>query len=360
MADITASLAALSASLQDNGLGATLSPLTGIGAGGSQGPVGVIEGVEEQLTGSFSSTGNADGTFLVALLPLTGSFSTTNVLAATLSLGSASFSGDPGVTGVVLATMLAPTSSLAGDPLQLNSLAGALSAPTSSLSGFIVAAGPVAARLARAIGSFQGQLGSVGSIAALLEQLSSSASGSSTLSGSIAIALPRSMAYFSGDQNLAAVLDAWAMNTRNNAVSKYPGYPANSYARYNRTYLAAGPNGILNLAGDPNVDFDSAGISWVIRTGQTDDKKSALKRITEVLLGVRYDGPVRMRIWKDENTYFDYILPNLSEDVLQQVRAKPGKGLRSRYYKIELSGVGTRFELDSLQATMPETTRRIG
>jgi hypothetical protein len=92
-----------------------------------------------------------------------------------------------------------------------------------------------------------------------------------------------------------------------------------------------------------------------------DDKNSMLKRLEEVLLAIRYDGPIRVRVWTDDNSFFDYNLSNYREDVLHQVRAKLGKGARSRFYRIELSGINnTAAEISSMQLPMIPLRRRVG
>jgi hypothetical protein len=169
--------------------------------------------------------------------------------------------------------------------------------------------------------------------------------------------MPRPVAYALGDAAVTSALRAWVMNTRSNDTTEYTNYPFNSYAKFNNAYLGAGPSGIFVLSGP---DDAGTATSWLVRTGQHDDKKPYLKRLVELLLGVRYDGTVRVRVLKDDSVGYDYVLPALRSVDLQQVRVKTGKGLRSRYFQIELSGSGAHFELDSLQATMPVTTRRVG
>lgn len=355
MSDISASLAALTASLQDNGLGATLEALTGELVG-VQGPIAILDGELVTLTGDFASPGNGDGILSARLERLSIEFQFPATLDGSLEPVTAEFVGDPGLIGSILSRLEALTGSFDGTTPHLGTLAGTLQARTSSLQGLIVAEGTLSGALRRLQFEATGVLGAIGSIDATFERLTAVLTGSPEASGTMSLLLPAMWGSFSGEENLAAGLDAWAINTRTNAVTSYPAYPANSLARYNGTYLAAGPSGLILL---DSSDALESGTGWRIRTGQLDDKRATLKRLTELLLALRYDGPVNVRIWRDDETYYDYALPNRRANVLHQVRAKPGRGSRSRYYKIELSGTG-RLELDSLQATMPDTSRRIG
>lgn len=352
---IGATLQALTASLQDNGLGPSLEALTGELAG-QQGPVGQITVSFSLATGAFASPGNVDATLAGTLNLLTGTFGAPAGVAVTIELPTGAFVGVLGTLGDMSGVLAVPTMALAGVSPHLGSITASLQAPTVSAAGLIVLAGTFAASMRAPAAALVGVMGVGGSISASLKQPTAALSAYIQVTGSIAASLPRPWGYAAGAPAVdGSALETWAMNTRNNAVTRYPSFPANSFARYNGTYIAAGPAGIYTLGGDLESDAN-----WQVRTGQLDDKKAGLKRLTEVLLGVRYAGPVTVRVWKDEETYYDYALPNLKPDVLQQVRAKVGKGLRSRYFKIELLGTGGRFELDSLQASMPETSRRVG
>lgn len=354
-ADIVASLAALTGAFQDNGFGGSFE-LVESSFDGTQGPVGDILVSFEPITGDFTSPGNEDGVLDASFSLIAGSFTPPNGVVASLEQMTGSLTGLQGVIGSFQGTFEAFTPSFIGNTPYVGVLTGSLQTLTGSFAGGPPHTGLLLASLRPLQGTFTGLLGQTGTIVASLRPITAVFTGGVVGTGLLATSLPRILGYFSGGPAVdGTTLETWAMNTRTNAVTKYPAYPANSFARYNGTYLAAGPTGIYTLGGDLEADA-----AWKVRTGLLDDKKAGLKRMTEVLLGTRYDGPIVVRIWKDENTYYDYALPNIKQDVLQQVRAKIGRGLRSRYYKIELLGTGGRFELDSLQATMPLTTRRAG
>jgi hypothetical protein len=104
---------------------------------------------------------------------------------------------------------------------------------------------------------------------------------------------------------------------------------------------------------------DSDGVDWALATGAMDDDKPELKRLVNVLMGLRYDNPVRVTVTKDADISYEYSFDNYRPGLLHQARVPIGKGMRSRYYKVGLVGTG-RFELDSMQVDMPRTSRRVG
>lgn len=157
---------------------------------------------------------------------------------------------------------------------------------------------------------------------------------------------------------LAETYRTHAMNTTVNAVTEYTGFRFNSYAQIDGAYYGAGPDGLVRIDGDNDA---GANINWKIRTGQTDDKQIELKRLPEVVMGLRASGPVRVRVYPDDNQFFDYMLPNVNTATIRQHRVKPGKGMRGRYFAVELQGTSNAaIELDSLQLNFKPTTRRLG
>lgn len=157
---------------------------------------------------------------------------------------------------------------------------------------------------------------------------------------------------------LAQTYRTFVFNTSNRAVTEYQNYRFNSYARIGGNYYGAGPDGFIKLDGTTDA---GANINWSLRTGQLDDKDIKLKRLPEVVMGLRASGPIRVRVRPDDNTFTDYMLPAINTQTLRQQRVKCGKGVRGRYFAVELQGVNNAtLELDSMQVNMTSTTRRIG
>lgn len=346
-------LVALAASGYEPGGAPTLEVLTATGQGYSADAQGAS--TLEALTGSGTQLGNNDATGAVEFEPLAGIGYTPVSGQGTFEALTAAGQSDSGQVGAGAPLLAALTAS--GVALSVGDASGAAILQQLAASGVAQNGGDAtgAASLLRLAGRGQSDSGTVGSGAPALVALVASGTGYTAGTASGAVLLPRLLAYGVGESAVSAATDSFAMNTRTNAVTRYPSLPVNSLARYNGTYIGAGPDGLVSMEGPDELDT-----SWTVRTGQLDGKNAMLKRLTEVLMGVRYSGPVRVRIWTNDSTYYDYAMPNLTLNEIQQVRAKVGKGLRSRYFKVELSGESGRFELDSLQATMVPTTRRIG
>ncbi len=162
----------------------------------------------------------------------------------------------------------------------------------------------------------------------------------------------------SGGVVLTETFRTFVMNTRSGGVTEFQNFPFNSYAKIGDKYYAAGVTGLYLLEGSSD---NNVSINWRFRTGQLDDKTDALKRLPEVLMGLRMSGPVRVRVWYNDTSYADYVLPPVNTSSLYQHRVTPGRGMRSRYYAIELQGVAnSAAEIDSLQPMFSKTTRRLG
>lgn len=160
-----------------------------------------------------------------------------------------------------------------------------------------------------------------------------------------------------GEPVIGEVYRTWAMNTQNEALTEYTNYNFNSYANFNGKLYAAGTSGLYSIQG--KLD-DTAGVVWSFQTGFHDDANPQLKRLHQLIMSVRHNAAVRVRVWTDEITFYDYTLANFREQ-LQQVRVKTGKGLRSKFYKIELTSMGgTDFQIDALEVPYVIVNRRIG
>lgn len=178
------------------------------------------------------------------------------------------------------------------------------------------------------------------------------------VSNSGAASLERITGYGIGAATLTNTFSTVVMNARNKGITEYQNYGFNSYARIGTSYYGASSTGLYLLDGD---DDNGTNIDWVVRTSQLDDKSVMLKRLPEIVFGLRSSGPIRVRVYKDDSRYYDYMLPAIKVNTIHQSRVTPGKGMRSRYYAVELQGVSNSvIELDSIQINMTKTTRRVG
>jgi hypothetical protein len=159
-------------------------------------------------------------------------------------------------------------------------------------------------------------------------------------------------------QNLSETYDTKATNTRLGAVTEFSNYKFNSFARIGKDYYGAGPDGLYRLDGATD---NGANINWSLRTGRHDDKVTVMKRVPQVVLGLRSNGNITVRVWSDDNTFHDYPLPKVQTNTIHQHRVVPGKGMESRYFGVELRGVNNAtLELDSMQIDFKHLTTRLG
>lgn len=162
-----------------------------------------------------------------------------------------------------------------------------------------------------------------------------------------------------GEQVDSDTFDIKVVNLRTGAVTEFTNHNYNSFARIGTDYYAAGATGLVKLSGA--TDPGNADINWQFKTGQMDDKNPDLKRLPEVLLGLRSDQRIVVTIYPDDNTSYDYNLPVVKKTTIHQHRVTPGRGMRSRYYSVGLRGKkNATLELDSMQVNFTKTTRRLG
>lgn len=172
------------------------------------------------------------------------------------------------------------------------------------------------------------------------------------------VSIQTAQAVGSASAAVQATFKVVVMNTRTKGVTEYESFPFTSFARTASGYLAVGEDGLVLLGGATD---DGTAIPWSMRTGQMDEGNVNLKRLPEVILGMRSNGDVLVRVHSDDNTHNDYNMAAVKKDTIYQNRVKPGKGLRSRWYSIELQGVaGSDIELTSMQVNMVPVERRLG
>jgi hypothetical protein len=275
-----------------------------------------------------------------------------------------------------LSALTAEGTGLTGTVASAQLVLESLSVESTSVGGSIAAGSP---SFEYAVALAIGVNASVGSAA--LELRSLRASGSA-LNGSVASGAPEleplgasathlAIAVLTADAYLAPMVAhgvssptytdtvrTWSLNVGREALTEYQNFPFLSYAEFAGAHYAAGPDGIFRLEGEQDNGED---VNWSFSTGFIDAKVTTLKRLEEVLLAIRFDGPLRIRVWTDEATYFDYNVSNFRPDVVHQVRAKLGKGLRSRFYRVQVAALsGATAEVHSMQLPMIPLQRRLG
>ena len=136
------------------------------------------------------------------------------------------------------------------------------------------------------------------------------------------------------------------MNLFNQAISTYSNFNFNSIACFNGVYLGATDTGIYTLGGDKDngTDIDSR-----IKTGSMDFGDGFLKYARDIWITHRTDGNIRLKIFIDEDNVAIEKQTNIINDRIMEERIKPPRGLRGRFYTMELRNVaGADFDIDSL------------
>ncbi len=321
--------------------------------GGAASVEAAFERLDVAATGPGTEVGVGAPSFEPLQARALGEFVSAPVLEP-LAADATALNGGVAQVAALLAPMAVSVDAVAEGSGSGAALFGALSAQAQAVAGGV---GTGAAQLRTLQGRGTILVGGAGVAALELEGLQLVAEGHSPTVASAALAFPPLFAEVVAEQAVAQAFKAWAVNARNNGVTEYTAFPYNSLARYNGVYLAAGAGGIFRLDGE---DDAGASIAWDFRTGLHDDKRPELKRLTEVVMGLRATGPVRVKVWKGEEESYEYVCPIFKDDMVHQTRVSTGRGLRSRYYQVGVSGLGVAAEFDSLQMSMPSTTRRLG
>jgi hypothetical protein len=145
----------------------------------------------------------------------------------------------------------------------------------------------------------------------------------------------------------------WAVNTSTAAVTEYQGYSFNSFARVGTRYLGASESGLYRLDGDTS---DGDVIVARVRTGAAQFAGSKMVTPDAAYLGIRGDGVFVLRMVVSDGRTFDY---PVAVNSMRTARAKLGRGLRSRYFAVELESEGQDFDLDSIEILPLVLTRRV-
>jgi len=137
------------------------------------------------------------------------------------------------------------------------------------------------------------------------------------------------------------------MNLNNQAMSTYTNYPYNSLAYFNGKYLGMRSNGIYELSGDRDGTIQ---ILSRIKTGPIDFGTNLTKYIRDVWITFRSDGHIALvfSVDEDNTTEVEEFTKKASVE-LREEKIKVPRGLRGRYYTIELKNrSGADFDIDSM------------
>jgi hypothetical protein len=149
--------------------------------------------------------------------------------------------------------------------------------------------------------------------------------------------------------------EAWVVNSRTRASTRYDQYGFNGFATVRGRHFGARADGVYLLDGadDAGVPITS-GVSF----GKQDFGAAEQKTIRAVYVGVSSQGNMFLKVGdgKSEYTY----RARRADDYMRQQRFDPGKGLRSTYFTFTLTNETDAFELDSVRFDVVASQRRIG
>lgn len=157
-------------------------------------------------------------------------------------------------------------------------------------------------------------------------------------------------------QIVTGEIEAWAMNLRNNGVTRLTAFPFTSFAHVgHQTYGVA--NGNLYLLGGDLDDEDP--IAWSFQTGMTDFGNPGQKRLPYLYIDGIIDGKVQIVVIDDREREFAYHYTHNGRQHLTH-RRKIGNGIKTRNvaYRIE-SDTGAYIEIHALEPEGTITERSI-
>jgi hypothetical protein len=159
-----------------------------------------------------------------------------------------------------------------------------------------------------------------------------------------------------GFDRLDTTYAGWTMNATSGAVTAYDHYGFNSFAKINGKYYGCKEDGLYELTGKTD---DGAAINASVLLPNTDFGSANQKRIVHAYLGVLASGGMTLRVITNDGEENTYALDR-ENGVIKEARVDFGRGLRSRYWQLELQNVdGADFVLDEIELLLNTTTRRV-
>lgn len=205
--------------------------------------------------------------------------------------------------------------------------------------------------------------------------------GTATSYGSIVFTLPAivpcagitadfSIPSFSLDSYVSATItatyEAYAVNLNHqrgvtnqeipiNETTRYTNFPFTHVVRYMNSYYGANSTGLYLLEG--TTDAGTA-IPFDVKTAMTDFKSPTKKTVESAYFSGRFGPASTITLTAGEDTPKTYSYSTPRDQNAQNHRQTFGKGLKERYYSLELAGTGA-LELDGIEMNVKNLSRRI-
>lgn len=299
--------------------------------------------------------GTATGTFPLPMLGVTGTIWGLGAVAGTL----------PALQGSATGTV--PSSARGAETLPMFAMVGYSGAVISvALSGYTFAA--------------TGTAGGLAGVAATLPMFDLTAAGTAQAHGSAELLLPmltspgHAQAWLVlpgltltavGTATITATYEAYALNLHHapgrpgepvvDEMTRYTNFPFTHVVRYKNSYYGVASGALYLLEG---VTDDTAPVAYDIKTAKTDFGTTEKKTILSAYFGGRLGAAETVTLVVGEAGTETYSYTTPRGPLAQSYRQVFGRGVKSRYFGLEVSGSDT-FELDTIDLNVEQLTRRI-
>ena len=138
-------------------------------------------------------------------------------------------------------------------------------------------------------------------------------------------------------------------------VTHYTNFPFNQIVRFEDKYYGVSDTGLFLLGGDTDI---GAPIPWALRTATTDFGSTQKKTVVSAYVGGTVDTSAVARVIAGEHENESYSYPVPASATGQNWRVKFGRGLKTRYFSLELSDdEGGQMQADSIDFEINNLTR---
>jgi len=195
-------------------------------------------------------------------------------------------------------------------------------------------------------------VGAVGTMSVTLPMARISFNALSSVEGSLTLTIPMIQLLFGEEQTVDT--EVMVLNLKNTALSKYDNYPFGSMCQIGSEQFGAVATGIYKLSG--SLDADTP-IEWNIRTGFIDLEQKEKKKVRQAWFSGKSSGDILVSIVLPSGEIYEYDLESyeITED---GVRVKFGKGIRSKYFAIDVQNVdGSSIDLDVIKVQYVKTQK---
>ena len=164
-----------------------------------------------------------------------------------------------------------------------------------------------------------------------------------------------------GTATITATYEAYAINLKHSdpdaidETTRYTNFPFTHVVRYKNSYYGANSTGLYLLEGTTD---DGAAIPFDVKTAMTDFKSPMRKTLASAYFSGRFGPASTITLTAGEDTPAACSFSTPRDQAAQNHRQVFGKGMRERYYQLEVAGTGT-LELDGIEMDVKNLSRRI-